>query len=116
MNLVWARRETTAVAAGFRYLLVHVVGGLILLAGIVLQVYQSPDGSLDFTAMDPFADSAGWGPALILVGGFGFLATVRIFVNDGNSTSARYLMSLASMGILAFIYIAIGLVVVLLNT
>ena len=67
VNLVWARRETTAVAAGFRYLLVHVVGGLILLAGIVLQVYQSPDGSLDFTAMDPFADSAGWGPALILV-------------------------------------------------
>ena len=31
--LVWQRREPSAVAAGFRYLLVHVVGGLALLAG-----------------------------------------------------------------------------------
>lgn len=31
--LVWLRRERTAVAAGFRYLLVHVFGGLCLLGG-----------------------------------------------------------------------------------
>ena len=65
--LVFQRREPAAVAAGFRYLLVHVVGGLILLAGIVLHASQTPDGSLDFARMDPFAEGMGWGPALILV-------------------------------------------------
>src|SRR5207247_343942 len=34
--LVLLRRETSAVAAGFRYLLVHIFGGLLLLAGSVL--------------------------------------------------------------------------------
>lgn len=64
--LVWMRRERSAVAAGFRYLLVHVFGGLVLLAGIVLHLSQ-PTASLVFRSMDPFADGAGWGPALILV-------------------------------------------------
>ncbi len=63
--LVWARREDTALAAGFRYLLVHVVGGLFLLAGIVIQWSQT--GSVAFGQMDAFADGAGWGPTLILV-------------------------------------------------
>ena len=44
--LVWLRREKSAVAAGFRYLLVHIFGGLILLAGIVL--HWSQTGSLAF--------------------------------------------------------------------
>jgi len=47
--LVWLRRQPSAVAAGFRYLLVHVFGGLILLAGIVLHWSQS--GSLAFGDM-----------------------------------------------------------------
>lgn len=64
--LIWMRRERSAVSAGFRYLLVHVFGGLLLLAGIVLHLSQ-PAGSLVFEEMDPFADGAGWGPALILV-------------------------------------------------
>ncbi len=63
--LVLLRREKPAVAAGFRYLLVHIFGGLILLAGIVLHGAQS--GSLAFGEMVPFAEGAGWGPALILV-------------------------------------------------
>src|SRR5688572_15834003 len=42
--LVWLRRERRAIAAGFRYLLVHVFGGLCLLGGIVL--YWSQSGSL----------------------------------------------------------------------
>ena len=61
--LVWWRREASAVAAGFRYLLVHVVGGLFLLAGIVL--HWSQTGSLAFGDMGAFADSTAWG--LILV-------------------------------------------------
>jgi multicomponent Na+:H+ antiporter subunit D len=63
--LVWQRREKSAAAAGFRYLMVHIFGGLILLAGIVLHSFEN--GSLAFDAMKPFAEGAGWGPALILV-------------------------------------------------
>ena len=44
--LIWTRRTKAALAAGFRYLLVHVFGGLILLAGIVM--YVSSRGSLAF--------------------------------------------------------------------
>ena len=61
--LVWWRREASAVAAGFRYLLVHVVGGLFLLAGIVL--HWSQTGSLAFGDMGAFSDGTAWG--LILV-------------------------------------------------
>jgi multicomponent Na+:H+ antiporter subunit D len=46
VQLIWGRRTRLALGAGFRYLLFHVVGGLILLAGIVLRV--SDTGSLDF--------------------------------------------------------------------
>ena len=35
--LVWFRRRPESLAAGYRYLLVHVAGGLALLAGMVLQ-------------------------------------------------------------------------------
>ena len=61
--LVWLRREPSAVAAGFRYLLVHIFGGLILLAGIVL--HWSETGSLAFGDMGAFSGGMAW--ALILV-------------------------------------------------
>ena len=61
--LVWARREPAAVAAGFRYLLVHIVGGLFLLAGIVL--YWSQTGTLAFNDMGALSGTAAW--TLILV-------------------------------------------------
>jgi multicomponent Na+:H+ antiporter subunit D len=54
--LVWLRRKPEAVAAGFRYLLVHVFGGLLLLAGIVQ--YWSQTGSLAFSDLSPHAGSA----------------------------------------------------------
>ncbi|MDD3579724.1 MAG: Na(+)/H(+) antiporter subunit D [Desulfobacca sp.] len=44
--LIWNRRTRESLAAGFRYLLVHVVGGLCLLAGVTLQIHQT--GSLAF--------------------------------------------------------------------
>jgi len=44
--LIWARRTSASLAAGFRYLLVHAAGGLCLLAGIVLHVNQT--GSIEF--------------------------------------------------------------------
>src|SRR5438093_1097416 len=61
--LVWLRRQPAAVAAGFRYLLIHVFGGLCLLGGIVLHWSQS--GSLAFGDMSPHAGSAAF--ALILI-------------------------------------------------
>ena len=60
--LVLLRREKSAVEAGFRYLLVHVFGGLLLLAGIVL--HWSQTGSLAFGDMGAYAGSLSW--ALIL--------------------------------------------------
>ena len=61
--LVWMNREASAVAAGFRYLLVHVFGGLILLAGILL--HWSQTGSLAFGDMGAFSGGVAW--FLILV-------------------------------------------------
>ena len=61
--IVWLRRERAAVAAGFRYLLVHLFGGLCLLGGIVL--YWSHTGSLTFGDMSRQAGSAAF--VLILI-------------------------------------------------
>jgi multicomponent Na+:H+ antiporter subunit D len=61
--LVWLRRQPAAVAAGFRYLLIHVFGGLCLLGGIVL--HWSQTGSLTFGDMSPHAGGAAF--ALILM-------------------------------------------------
>src|SRR5712691_1919944 len=47
--IVWLRREPAAVAAGFRYLMVHLFGGLCLLGGIVF--HWSRTGLLTFTDM-----------------------------------------------------------------
>ncbi len=44
--LIWARRTTASTGAGYRYLLIHAIGGLCLLAGIVLYVTQN--GSIEF--------------------------------------------------------------------
>jgi multicomponent Na+:H+ antiporter subunit D len=56
--LVWQRRAPRAAAAGFRYLLVHLVGGLALLAGIVL--HWSQTGSLAFDDLQGVVGSSGW--------------------------------------------------------
>ncbi|MDY0376417.1 MAG: Na(+)/H(+) antiporter subunit D [Desulfobacterium sp.] len=44
--LIWARCSKRSTAAGFRYFMIHIVGGLSLLAGIVLMVGET--GSLAF--------------------------------------------------------------------
>jgi multicomponent Na+:H+ antiporter subunit D len=61
--IVFLRRQPAATSAGFRYLLVHIFGGLCLLAGIVFQWSQS--GSLLFEDMSPSAGSAAF--TLILI-------------------------------------------------
>lgn len=49
--LVWFRRRPGSLAAGFRYLLVHTAGGLMLLAGIILHAKGGGHGWA-FTAFD----------------------------------------------------------------
>jgi len=70
--LIWSRRRAASLAAGFRYLLVHVAGGLSLLAGIILHG-KGPGGSWTFGALDVHHPSlASW---LIL---FGFLLNAAV--------------------------------------
>ena len=68
--LVWYRKSNSSVHIGFRYLLWHVAGGLILLAGIILQYSFNGDLTIQYL---PFH---GWWPTdlqslasfLILIG------------------------------------------------
>ena len=62
--LIWQRRRPQSIAAGIRYLLVHVFGGVVLLGGIILR-YKAT-GSLAFDAVDvAHPDLATW---LIMIG------------------------------------------------
>jgi multicomponent Na+:H+ antiporter subunit D len=48
--LIWFRGRSESLATGYRYLLVHMAGGVALLAGIVLHHFAT--GSFAFTAFD----------------------------------------------------------------
>jgi multicomponent Na+:H+ antiporter subunit D len=58
--LILARRTERSGRAGMRYLFVHILGGKLLLAGIIVHYYDT--GSLTFTAFEP-----GVASSLILV-------------------------------------------------
>ena len=60
--LIWARRTPRALSAGMRYLLVHVVSGVTLLAGAMVHAHST--GSLEFGPMG-LEGLAGW---LVLLG------------------------------------------------
>lgn len=60
--LIWRKATARAYAAGYRYLLVHAVSGVMLLGGIVL--YYGETGSIAFEQMQ--MDS--WASYLILIG------------------------------------------------
>jgi multicomponent Na+:H+ antiporter subunit D len=62
--LVWLRRKPESLRAGYRYLLVHVAGGLVLMAGIFLRYLEV--GHLAFGYISP--DSATLAAYLILTG------------------------------------------------
>jgi multicomponent Na+:H+ antiporter subunit D len=44
--IIWARKTRKSIEAGFRYILVHFFGGVILLVGIILYIYEN--GSIEF--------------------------------------------------------------------
>jgi multicomponent Na+:H+ antiporter subunit D len=62
--LVWFRREQKSIDAGFRYLLVHVFGGLCFFTGMMLYYYKT--GNLVFEQVLP--GNAGLAEYLILMG------------------------------------------------
>jgi len=49
--LIWARRTKASQAAGFRYFMVHVFGGLVLLAGIIMYINEQKSISLGFIGL-----------------------------------------------------------------
>ncbi len=62
--LVLGRKTKKAYQAAFRYVLVHIFGGLVLLAGIIITIHQT--GSISFNSFDPaMANTGTW---LILIG------------------------------------------------
>jgi len=60
--LIWYQRSSASLEAGFRYILVHMTGGCVLLAGIVIHIQAT--GSLQFETFD----ITFLGPKFILVG------------------------------------------------
>ena len=64
--LIWFRRTPESLRAGYRYLLVHVFGGLALLAGIMLWMHEKGTAQIAFTQ---FGEAAYTVPGmLILIG------------------------------------------------
>ncbi len=63
--LIWFRGREQSLATGYRYLLVHVAGGVALLAGIILH-YHATGGNLAFTLFD--VHHLGLAGGLILTG------------------------------------------------
>lgn len=49
--LIWAKRTKASQAAGFRYLMVHVFGGLVLLAGIIMYISEQKSLDLGFIGL-----------------------------------------------------------------
>jgi len=48
--LIWYRRTPAAIKAGYRYILVHATGGVLLLGGVVIHFVQT--GSTDFSLLN----------------------------------------------------------------
>ena len=49
--LIWAKRTKASQAAGFRYFMVHVFGGLVLLTGIIMYINEQQSISLGFIGL-----------------------------------------------------------------
>ncbi|TVM18463.1 Na(+)/H(+) antiporter subunit D [Oceanidesulfovibrio indonesiensis] len=60
--IIWCRRTSGSQGAGFRYLIFHALGGLILLAGIVLHIHNTGSVAFEYIGLD---STASW---LIMLG------------------------------------------------
>ena len=73
--LIWARDEERSYRAGFRYLVIHVVSGVLLLSGALMRAHET--GSLEFGHIGLDGSLAGW---VILVA-FGIKAAFPLLHN-----------------------------------
>ncbi len=55
--LIWARRTPRAMAAGWRYLIVQFLSGLLLLAGILMRFHETGSLAFDYIGLDSVS---GW--------------------------------------------------------
>lgn len=53
--LVWGRRTEAAIASGFRYLIIQMLSGVLLLAGAVMLIQQGGDGRFGYIGLDGIA-------------------------------------------------------------
>ncbi len=61
--LIWSQRTKEATEAGYRYILVHIVGGLSLFAGVMIYIYQT--GNLQFDSFMNYSGELFWWLTLI---------------------------------------------------
>ncbi len=118
--LVLAKRTKAAIAAGARYFMVHVAGGLCLLAGIIIQVQQTGSAAFGFIGLEGLASY------LIFIGvgvncAWPFLhswlvdaypeATITgtIFLSAFTTKTAVYFLARAFPGTEALIWIGVGM-------
>ena len=50
--LIWSRKTPEAISAGFRYVLFHFFGGVILLTGIVLQIHETGSSEVGYIGLN----------------------------------------------------------------
>lgn len=118
--LILARRTERALASGFRYFMVHVAGGLCLLAGILIHIHAT--GSVAFN----YIGLGGPGSYLIFIG-FGVNSawpmlhswlvdaypeatiTGTIFLSAFTTKTAIYALARAYPGTEALIWIGVGM-------
>jgi multicomponent Na+:H+ antiporter subunit D len=90
--LIWARDEERSYKAGFRYLVIHVVSGVLLLSGALMRAHET--GSLEFEHIGLDGSLAGW---VILIA-FGIKAAFPLLHNwltdaypEGTATGTVFL-------------------------
>jgi multicomponent Na+:H+ antiporter subunit D len=116
--LIWARKTEAAVRAGWRYLLVHIVGGLFLLAGTVLYVAQTGSPEFSFIGLGNyglasylifigFAVNAGMIPLHAWLPDAYPEATVTgaVFLSALTTKSAVYILARTFPGTMALVWI-----------
>ena len=90
--LIWARKTERSIKAGFRYLVIHVVSGVILLSGALLRAHQV--GSVEFGDIGLDGSLAGW----LILFAFGIKAAFPLLHNwltdaypEGTATGTVFL-------------------------
>jgi len=64
--LVWARKSDRAYATGFRYLIIHVVSGVLLLSGALMYAHETGSVAFEHIGLD---SGSAYGPILIFAFG-----------------------------------------------